>query len=142
MDRIKTMRSASYLLPAPGGEVVRGLLDELTQTREEVKEAEAYSRGLVRTYEKAEAKVKELDKKLSLEGVKNNSNVARVEFLEGKVLNVEADSKRLNIAMEILFIGSCNCDTKTNDAEYHKEYCRYRLAKLALIYTEGDKEES
>jgi hypothetical protein len=40
--------------------------------------------------DKAEAEVNELKRKLFNEGVKNNSDKARVEFLEGKMEDVEA----------------------------------------------------
>jgi hypothetical protein len=85
---------------------------------------------------KAEAKVKELDKELYHEIVKNNSNVARVEFLEEKVKELakkgedlccelgpemllrkqaEADSKRYLEALEKIASGEID---RMNENEY------------------------
>ena len=45
MDRHDKMRNASYLLPDPGGEVVRGLLDEIAALKARIAELEAQRRG-------------------------------------------------------------------------------------------------
>jgi hypothetical protein len=91
--------------------------------------------------------VNELKRKLFNEGVKNNSDRARVEFLEDKVkyfddesaerlskiISLEDDSKRLREALYQLLNDCINFDGgKLSD-------CKMRQAQQALIDTEGIK---
>jgi hypothetical protein len=63
---------------------VDSIRTELKEAREDGETLRTIALGWEKANETLRGRVKELDTKLFLEGVKNNSNVARVEFLEEK----------------------------------------------------------
>lgn len=93
---------------------------------DEIESLRAQLAEVTRKYEESVGGFKrDIQEKLDQQRTKNKR-------LETKILATQAHAARLAEALELASIGSCNCLTKTNDAKFHGEHCRYRIISEAL----------